>query len=339
VDSTRQDVIVYLDSYYTKYQQNDPPNWGLDRIDEMLFGMGVDEEVSGFDGEYKFDQTGDGVLVFVVDTGIRADHDDFLDDDSYSRISCGFDSYHLHEHETGYQMGCFDGVGHGTHVAGIIGGSLYGVAKSVVMVSIKTFTVSGSGSVGSVMSGLEFIQRTKLLYPDEPMVANLSFGTPHFVKSLEEVIAGMVNAGVIVTVSAGNEGGDACAKWPAAFPNVITVGATTYQDEVAPYSNIGSCVDLVRFYKPVEFYRVITTSLVISPLFFDSTVRPRRSHYQCLERKEVRSCHHLGNLCRFRARCRRRRSRPGKVPCGDTGRDEEELADSFGNACRSRTPG
>ena len=243
---------MFLDKY-TEYHQSDPPNWGLDRIDELLTGPGADEEVPGFDGAYNFDRTGNGVLVFVVDTGIRRDHEDFVDDDGVSRVSCGYDSYHLHHHNVGIESGCYDGVGHGTHVAGIVGGSLYGVAKNVVLVGIKTFTVAGTGSVGSVLSGLDFILRTKVMYPDTPMVANLSFGTPHMVKSLEDMIAGLVRVGVIVTASAGNEGGNACTKSPAAFPMVITVGATTYEDEVATYSNIGACVDLVRLVEMSSF--------------------------------------------------------------------------------------
>lgn len=237
-----QDIIVRLDSHL--FKQRNPPNWGLDRIDELLIGVAKDEKVKAFDGYYKFDQTGDGVVVFVVDTGVRPLHADFVGDGFNTRITCGYDSYHLHHHEDALKSGCHDGVGHGTHVAGVIGGSLYGVAKDVVMVSVKTFTDAGSGSIGSVLSGLDFILRSRAQNSDLPMVVNMAFGTEADSIPMDLTIASMAEAGLIMTASAGNEGHDACTKTPAKYKEVITVGATTVEDGIATFSNKGGCVDI-----------------------------------------------------------------------------------------------
>lgn len=120
------------------------------------------------------------------------------------------------------------------------------------LVSVKVFTADGRGSVGSVLAGLEFVLKAKLFYPEKPMVANLSFGTPAVKSSsssqpsaLAQALSALVQAGVTVTASAGNDaGGSACDTSPAGSDDVITVGATNVNDQVAPYSNLGPCVDL-----------------------------------------------------------------------------------------------
>ena len=122
---TNKDFIVRLDAY--KYEQRNPPNWGLDRIDELMAGRAIDPTsfTEGMNGVYKFDQTGLGVDVFVVDTGIAYHHIDFFGDDNKSRVHCAYDAFPL-QLEGIQCCGCVDYVGHGTHMAGIIGGTLYG---------------------------------------------------------------------------------------------------------------------------------------------------------------------------------------------------------------------
>ena len=239
---TNKDVIVRLDAY--NFEQRNPPNWGLDRIDELITGRDTDLTglTEGLNGMYKFDQTGLGVDVFVVDTGIEYQHIDFFGEDRKSRVVCAYDAFQTH-HEDVKCCGCVDYVGHGTHMAGIIGGMIYGVAKDVALYSVKTFDESGAGSIGSVLSGLDYIMRETAGNRDTPKVVNMSFGTEAESQALEQAIEIMIDQGLILTASAGNEGGDACNKVPAKYEGVITVGATTAQDMAATYSNSGDCLD------------------------------------------------------------------------------------------------
>jgi len=205
--------------------------------------LGTQQSIKAMDGEYNFDQTGEGVFVFVVDTGISQDHIDFFDDEDLTRIHCSWNAYHPNR-DASKNKSCEDKVGHGTHTAGVIGGTTFGVAKNARMISIKTFTDDGIGSIGSVISGLDYIQRTKDLNPDMSMIVNMSFGTHAMSDAFESAIAGVVNAAVVVIASAGNEGGNACEKAPAMYENVITVGSSTINDEVAPHSNQGECLNV-----------------------------------------------------------------------------------------------
>ena len=111
-----------LDSIIPTNFQSYPPNWGLDRIDRLLlFNQG-----KAMDHRYNFDQTGQGVFVFIFDTGIRWGHDEFKNDhDALSRVICGFDAFNFKNEPEDWNNGCYDGVGHGTHIAAIVGGSAY----------------------------------------------------------------------------------------------------------------------------------------------------------------------------------------------------------------------
>lgn len=111
-----------LDSITTTNWQSDPPNWGLDRIDRLL----LFNEGKPLDHRYNFDQTGQGVYVFILDTGIRWGHEEFKNDpDAQSRVICGFDAFNFDNKPEDWNNGCYDGVGHGTHIAAIVGGSAY----------------------------------------------------------------------------------------------------------------------------------------------------------------------------------------------------------------------
>ena len=192
--------------------------WGLDRIDQ------ADRPL---DSQYAFKNTGAGVTAFIVDTGIRADHAEFAGRvlPGYSLVNDG--------------NGTSDCHGHGTHVAGIVGGNTWGVAKGVKLVPVRVMDCAGAGSVSGVIAGLEWAANSSL----RPAVVNLSLGSGTSV-ALNAAVSAAVAKGLVVVVAAGNSAVDACTTSPASEPTAITVGATTSADTKASYSNYGACVDI-----------------------------------------------------------------------------------------------
>ena len=112
------------------------------------------------------------------------------------------------------------------------------------MVSVKVFTADGRGSIGSVLAGLDYVIKSKEAVPDDTMVANLSLGTPVKLNIFQMVVARLVELGIPVVASAGNDAGDACTKYPGGMNEVFTIAATNVNDEVPGYSNLGPCVDM-----------------------------------------------------------------------------------------------
>lgn len=204
-----------IDMYQVGVIERDA-SWGLDRIDQ------VDRPL---DGQYRFRYSGAGVTAYVVDSGIRPDHTEFS-----GRLLAGFSAIQ----DGGDSNDC---VGHGTHVAGTLGGKVWGVAKGVWLVPVRVLDCNGSGTISGVISGLEWIASQKA----RPAVANVSVGT---VKSaaVNAAVANLVKLGITVVVAAGNGAKDACTSSPGNEPTAITVGATNRDDAVADYSNYGSCV-------------------------------------------------------------------------------------------------
>jgi subtilisin family serine protease len=172
-------------------------------------------------------RTGAGVTAFILDTGIREDHSEFS-----GRVLPGFSVINDGK-------GTTDCNGHGTHVAGIVGGRLYGVAKQVMLVPVRVMDCAGVGTVSGLISALEWVGNTK----QRPAVANVSMGGAAS-SALNAAIAALVAKGVTVVVAAGNKGIDACKASPASAPNVISVGATNKEGALAPYSNFGPCVNI-----------------------------------------------------------------------------------------------
>jgi len=194
-------------------------SWGLDRIDQ------VDRPLSS---QYLYQYTGAGVYAFVLDTGILANHQDFG-----GRIHPGNTFI-----SDGY--GSSDCNGHGTHVAGTIGGSQWGVAKGVTLVPVRVLDCAGSGSWSGVIAGIDWAASQTAL---RPAVANLSLGGGKS-SSVNAAVAAAVSKGVSMVVAAGNSNADACKYSPASEPSALTVGATTSADARASYSNYGKCLDL-----------------------------------------------------------------------------------------------
>ncbi|MFE3625931.1 S8 family peptidase [Streptomyces goshikiensis] len=203
----------------TRTQTSAP--WPLDRIDQRELPL---------DGAYAYATKAQGVTAYIVDTGINTLHQEFG-----GRARAGYNAVFLE--------GSADCAGHGTHVAGTVGGATYGVAKGVSLVSVKVADCRGSGRLSGILKGLEWMVKDAARAPGTPAVANMSMGgTPSF--ALDSAVKRAVRAGITFTVAAGNDGSDACAGSPARVPQALTVGATDAGDRWAPFSAYGPCVDL-----------------------------------------------------------------------------------------------
>jgi subtilisin family serine protease len=189
--------------------------WGLDRIDQRTPDL---------DGGYAYNYTGAGVTAYIVDSGIRYTHQEFE-----GRAFFGFD------YADGDGSDC---LGHGTHVAGILGGSTYGVAKNVHLVSVRVLDCDGRGYASDIIAGLDWIAAHAAL----PAVVNMSLGGGGN-STLDAAVQQLTDGGIAVAVAAGNSTKDACSYSPARAPAAMTVAASDPLDQRAPFSNYGSCVD------------------------------------------------------------------------------------------------
>ena len=197
--------------------QSAPP-WGLDRVDQRDLPL---------NSSYGYTTTGLGVTAYVIDTGIRIGHTDFG-----GRARVGVDT-------VGDGQNGNDCNGHGTHVAGTIGGSTYGVAKAVSLVAVRVLGCNGSGYTSGVISGVDWVAANHR----GPSVANMSLGGGASA-ALDSAVRNAIASGVTFAVAAGNENADACSGSPARTGEALTVGATGSNDARASFSNYGTCVDL-----------------------------------------------------------------------------------------------
>jgi subtilisin family serine protease len=216
-------VRVEPDGIATIVGTQNGATWGLDRVDQRSLPLST---------TFTYTSTGSGVTAYIIDTGIRLGHGDFG-----GRAVSGFDAV-----DGGAADDC---NGHGTHVAGTVGGTVYGVAKGVRLVAVRVLDCGGSGTWSGVIAGIDWVTGNHVA--SAPAVSNLSLGGGAN-SSVDAAVRNMIIDGVATAVAAGNgnQGGrhqDACKYSPARVTDAMTIGATDNTDRKASWSNYGTCVD------------------------------------------------------------------------------------------------
>src|SRR5918998_3426021 len=198
--------------------------WGLDRIDQRLLPL---------NSAFNYTRTGAGVTAYIIDTGIRPTHTDFA-----GRAVANQDFVDPTNPTGPYYNYGKDCNGHGTHVAGTVGGGRWGVAKSVSLVGVRVLDCDGYGLTSEIVAGIDWVTRNAV----KPAVANMSLGGGGST-ALDSAVSRSIAAGITYAVAAGNEHRDACYSSPARVSAAITVAASDRTDRKPHFSNYGSCVD------------------------------------------------------------------------------------------------
>ncbi|MFC8273366.1 S8 family serine peptidase [Streptomyces sp. NPDC057271] len=199
--------------------QPSPPSWGLDRVDQRALPLNQ---------SYTYpDSAGQGVTAYIIDTGVRISHSDFG--------GRAFNGYDAVDNDNVAQ----DGHGHGTHVAGTVAGSAYGVAKKAKIVGVRVLNNQGSGTTAQVVAGIDWVTQNAV----KPAVANMSLGGG-IDSALDTAVRNSIASGVTYAVAAGNDSSNASNYSPARVSEAITVGSTTSSDARSSFSNYGSVLDI-----------------------------------------------------------------------------------------------
>ncbi|QTR03840.1 S8 family peptidase, partial [Saccharothrix algeriensis] len=196
--------------------QPNPPSWGLDRVDQQNLPL---------DSSYTYPNGAGNVTAYVIDTGIKITHQDFGGRASWGTNTVDSNNTDCH--------------GHGTHVAGTVGGTRYGVAKEVKLVAVKVLNCQGSGTSAGVVNGVNWVARNAV----KPAVANMSLGGSADTAT-DTAVRNLVAAGVTTAVASGNDNQNACNYSPARVREAISTNASTRTDGRASFSNWGTCTDI-----------------------------------------------------------------------------------------------
>ncbi|KKP09029.1 alkaline serine protease [Vibrio cholerae] len=220
VDYIEQNQIITVNPIISASANaaQDNVTWGIDRIDQRDLPL---------NRSYNYNYDGSGVTAYVIDTGIAFNHPEFG-----GRAKSGYDFIDNDNDASDCQ-------GHGTHVAGTIGGAQYGVAKNVNLVGVRVLGCDGSGSTEAIARGIDWVAQNA----SGPSVANLSLGGG-ISQAMDQAVARLVQRGVTAVIAAGNDNKDACQVSPAREPSGITVGSTTNNDGRSNFSNWGNCVQI-----------------------------------------------------------------------------------------------
>jgi subtilisin family serine protease len=221
IDALRRDpsvVAVEADTVVRAWGSQTNAPWNLDRIDQRLRPL---------NGTYNWTSSGTGVTAYVVDTGIYFAHTQFG-----GRAVSGYDAV-----DGGSADDC---NGHGTHIAGTVGGSTYGVAKTVRLVAVRVLNCQGSGTTSQIVAGLDWIVANHAA--GAPAVANMSLGGSANT-TMDAAVRRVITDGVSVSVAAGGSASDACNFSPARVTEAMTTGATDMSDRASSSTNTGTCVD------------------------------------------------------------------------------------------------
>ncbi len=210
--------VVQNKTFKISETQDNPPSWGLDRVDQADLPL---------DNKYTYPTKADNVTAYVIDTGVRGSHKDFGDRATGGKDFVDNDDTPNDEH------------GHGTHVAGTIGGTDHGLAKGAKIVGVRVLDANGSGTTEGVVAGVDWVAANA----KGPSVANMSLGGGAD-DALDEAVKGAIGKGVTFALAAGNESSDAGTTSPARVKEAITVAASDKTDKQASFSNYGSVVDL-----------------------------------------------------------------------------------------------
>ncbi|HYO71037.1 MAG TPA: S8 family peptidase, partial [Archangium sp.] len=225
VAQVEEDAVSHGSAYTQNTVANSPLSfWGLDRIDQRTLPLS---------NTFSLTRTGRGVNVYVLDSGIFTAHQDF----NYGYTLAGARAFGAYT-AVNDGNGTNDCHGHGTHVAGTIGGYFSGVAKDAYLHAVRVLDCNNAGTASGAIAGMDWVRANAV----KPAVANMSIGFGGRVSSAEIAMTNLINSGVAMVVSAGNSNVDACTATPGAVTAAIVTGATNSADNRASFSNFGSCL-------------------------------------------------------------------------------------------------